>query len=624
MQANYPKRQTALQKNPSKFHYLLPDYSRQLYELPKKFKDRIFNKLNTLYGEEEARNCFTEIERILKVYYAHKSQYMIYWEKNFDPSERFTEKDAILITYGDLVCRDSEPPLETLAELCTRYLKGVFNTLHILPFFPSSSDRGFAIMDFEEVDPHLGTWDDIANLKDNFRLMFDGVFNHVSSKSRWFQEFLNGNPHFQNFFTVFSTTEKISKDHLKIIVRPRTTEILSSFNTLNGKRWVWTTFSPDQIDLNYHNPQVLIKMVEILLTYVRRGADLIRLDAVAYLWEELGTTSVHLNQSHTTIKLFRDVLDAVAPHVALITETNVAHEDNIKYFGNGKDEAQMIYNFALPPLVLHTFQTGNASQLIQWAATLKKISDTATYFNFLDSHDGIGVMAVKNILSSKEIEMMALRVIEHGGFISYKDNGDGTQSPYELNITWYSAINRYDADETTEFQVKRYLASRTIALVFMGVPGIYLHGLLGSKNDADAVLAEKQMRSINRKAISLDELLNVLKNKETSTYKVFYRLAYMIQQRIAEKAFHPNAAQQVLSISDALFTLMRSSRDGKDNILTITNVTDREQYFEICTRDLEVPADLWYDILSGNPFLTKHEKLMIHLKPYEVLWLKAS
>ncbi|MFQ5825579.1 MAG: alpha-amylase family glycosyl hydrolase [bacterium] len=612
------------QLSPSRFHFLEPDYIRPVSEIPSNYKTRIIDKLKILYGEEEAINCFHELERIMKVYYAHKSQEMIDWEKNFKPSERFTETDVILITYGDLIRSPGESPLETLAALCDNYLKGVFNTLHILPFFPYSSDRGFAVTEFEEVDPNLGTWEDIANLKDNFCLMFDGVFNHVSSKSRWFQEFLNQNPDYLDFFTVFSTTEQISQDHLRLIIRPRTTDILTPFSTLNGKRWVWTTFSPDQIDLNYHNPKVLLKMVEILLTYIRRGADLIRLDAVTYLWEELGTSCVHLNQSHTTIRLFRDILDAVAPHVALITETNAPHEDNIRYFGNGCDEAQMVYNFALPPLVLLAFQTQNAAKLTQWATSLKKISETATYFNFLDCHDGIGVMAVKNILSKEEIEMMALRVLEHGGFISYRDNGDGTVSPYELNITWYSAINREDANESTDFQVKRYLASRAIGLVFMGVPGVYLHGLLGSKNDAEAVLKERETRSINRTTINKEDLLRVLDNKDTAIYKIFYQLVYMIQKRISEKAFHPNAPQRILNASDSLFTLMRSSIDGNHNILTITNVTDQQQYFEISNKELGVQTDLWYEILTGRPFPPEHDMLILNLEPYEVLWLKAN
>jgi sucrose phosphorylase len=606
------------------FHNLEPNYSRPNFKLNKKFEERIHNKLNFLYSKDTSIKIFDELYRIMKVYYAHKTDLMHEWDKSFDPKSRLSEKDVILITYGDLVLGKGERPLETLAELSNIYLKGVFNTLHLLPFFPYSSDRGFAVLDFEEVDPHLGTWDDILHLKSDFYLMFDGVFNHVSSKSRWFQEYLNHKPYYRDFFTEFSTKQQISSDHLKLIVRPRTSDVLTEFKTLEGSRLVWTTFSHDQIDLNYKNPDVLLKMVEILLTYVRRGADIIRLDAVTYLWEELGTTCVHLDQSHVSIKLFRDVLDAVAPHVALITETNVAHVDNIRYFGNGHDEAQMVYNFALPPLVLHAFQNENATKLTKWAATLEKVSDTATYFNFLDSHDGIGVMAVKEILSPEEIEMMALRIVENGGFISYKAEGDGREIPYELNITWYSALNRDDSGESRKVQIKRYLASRAIALVIMGVPGIYLHGLLGSKNDADAVLEEGHTRSINRKTISKKELIAALDDKSSNIYIVASGLTRLIQYRIKEKAFNPNADQEILKLSDYAFAVLRTSLDRKERILALINVINNPVSLDLSGVNLNGSSEIWTDILSDNIFTLGRIDSLISMNAYDILWLKQG
>ncbi|NOX89804.1 MAG: sugar phosphorylase [Calditrichaeota bacterium] len=607
-----------------RFHLSEPDYSRPVYQIPEYFQQRLMQKLTFLYGKARLDHIYPELERIMKVYYAHKAPLMLEWEKYFRPEDRFTEKDIILITYGDLIKTPNQKPLRTLSELTETYLRGVINLLHILPFFPSSSDRGFAVMDFEEVDPNLGTWDDILELKKDFKLMFDGVFNHVSSKSRWFQEFLNQNPEFLNFFVVFSTKQELSPDHLRLIVRPRTSPVLTEFNTLNGKRLVWTTFSQDQIDLNYHNPRVLLKMIDILLTYVRRGADIIRLDAVTYLWEELGTSCVHLEQTHMIIKLFRDILNAVAPHVALITETNVPHKENIRYFGNGRDEAQMVYNFALPPLVLYSFQNGNARKLTEWAATLKKVSDEATFFNFLDSHDGVGLMAVQGILTQEEIEMMALRVIEHGGFISYRANADGSLSPYELNITWFSAINNEDADEPMELQVNRYVASRAVALVLMGVPGIYLHGFIGSKNDADLVLEERQTRSINRKTLKKKELLRALENPETTTYHVTRQLVRLVEIRKRQRAFHPNSPQKILNISDSVFAVMRYTKDHSEIILTFTNVTSRSVAINTDLREWGIPGNHhWRDLISKRTFDTHDHFLSFRLKPYEVLWLKA-
>ncbi len=359
------------------FHYLKPDYRNRIYVPTAETTEKIKNHLRLLYKNQYNPISLTEILRLMQVYYAHKPPPMKRFEKKFKPDERFTQEDVVLITYGDLVEDGQTRPLKILTDLAEKYLENVFSTIHILPFFPYSSDRGFAVMDFEEVDGRLGTWDDISALRRKFKLMFDGVFNHVSSQSTWFQEFLNQKPYFRDFFTVFSTRQKISEDHLHLIVRPRTSDILTEFRTLYGSRLVWTTFSPDQIDLNFKNPRVLQKVIEILLTYVKRGADIIRLDAVTYLWEELGTSCVHLEQSHEIIRLFRTILNAVAPHVALITETNVPHSDNIRYFGDGQNEAQLVYNFALPPLVLHTFYTGNSDRLAEWAAELSHPSDQA-------------------------------------------------------------------------------------------------------------------------------------------------------------------------------------------------------------------------------------------------------
>lgn len=610
--------------NTRSVHNKEPDYDRPFLKISKESREQIFDRMKFIYGEAVAKANMPELERILEVYYAHKKIEAIEKEKEFDPRERFTEKDMVLITYGDLLKGDEASPLATLAKFCDTYLEGTINTLHILPFFPYSSDRGFSIIDFESVDPNLGTWDDIEDIEDRYQLMFDGVINHVSSKSRWFQEFLNQNPDYADFFTVFSTKEIISEDHLRLLVRPRTSEVLTPFETLNGRQLVWTTFSPDQVDLNFKNPKVLVKMVEILLTYVRRGADIIRLDAVTYLWDELGTTGVHLKQSHTIIKLFREVLDAVAPHVALLTETNVPHRDNIEYFGNGNDEAQMVYNFALPPLVLFTFYTGNAAKLTKWAQSLENISDTTTYFNFLDSHDGIGVMAVKDILTANEIEQMSYQVLEHGGFISYKKNSDGSESPYELNITWYSAINREDKNEPVNLQVKRYLASRAIALIMMGVPGVYLHGLLGSKNDAEAVIAEKETRSINRKVVDKKELIKALENPDTTTFKVSTQFVKMILVRNREKAFHPNATQQVLSISEKLFSVVRISLDKQEYILTIINVTNQEQNFSFDLKEINFQNDSWFELLTKKKKTLKKGKLLLTIEPYGIYWLKAT
>jgi glucosylglycerate phosphorylase len=477
-------------------------------------------------------------------------------------------------------------------------------------------------VDYEEVDARLGSWDDIAGLAAEFRLMFDGVFNHASSRSRWFQRFLNGRPGYEDFFVAFTTRDAIDPDYLRLILRPRTSDLLTPFRTINGMRYVWTTFSPDQVDLNFRNPRVLLRVIEILLTYVRRGADLIRLDAVTYIWRELGTSCAHLRETHALVQLFRAILDAAAPRVALITETNVPHADNISYFGNGVDEAQLVYNFALPPLVLHTFHTGSCDALVRWASTLTAVSDSAHFFNFLSSHDGVGLLGARGILTEDEVAALVDRTVAHGGFVSYRSNGDGTQSPYELNITWYSALNREGNGEPQALQVARFLAARAIALALQGVPGIYLPTLFGARNDTDAVLAGAEKRSINRRTYDEAALMRLLDDPECWVSHVARGMRRLVRRRIGQPAFHPNASQQVLDADPAVFALRRE-RTGVQVVIALTNVTDQPVRVRLpCTAG--EAHTVWRDVLSRARYQAQDGVLSLALPPYGVVWLSST
>ena len=604
-------------------HLTEPDYTRPLLELSPKQRQDIMRKLVFLYGKERAEACFEELERIMRVYYAHKTPEMLETERAFDPAERFTEKDVILITYGDLITSPQKKPLRALSDFLTLFMGSVINTVHILPFFPSSSDRGFSIIAYEEVDPRLGSWDDIEELSLRLRLMFDGVFNHVSASSRSFQEFLNGNPNFQDFFIRFSTREEISEDHLRLILRPRVTDLLTGFDTIAGRQYVWTTFGPDQIDLNFKNEKVLARIVEILLYYVRRGADLVRLDAITYLWSELGTSCAHLHQTHAVVQLFRCILDVVAPHVGLVTETNVPHEELITYFGKGTDEAQMVYNFALPPLVLLSFQEANCELLSQWAENLENPSDTATYFNFLDSHDGIGLLPIRNIVSPERVENLVRKALSHGGIISYREDADGKMSPYEINTTWYSALNG-TGEEDVDLQVDRFLASRAIALVLRGVPGTYLPSLLGAQNDLTSVLESGEPRSINRKSIEEEALNEKLADRTSSTYKVASRFRELIEKRTETPAFHPNGAQRILRRNPSVFSIVRVSTDGKQRVLALTNVSADPQEVSFSETEIGVHAEAWRDILTGRTLNSSSGGVQATLEPYQNLWLAPA
>jgi len=599
-----------------------PDYTRPPFEIPPDVSEDLFIRLRFLYGEAEAKQWMPELERILKVHDAHKPQEMIEAEKIFDPQKRFTEKDMILITYGDLVHGEEHSPLATLYKFVDTHNLGAINTLHILPFFPYSSDRGFAVVDFQRVDPKLGTWEDIRSMGWRYDLMFDGVLNHCSSRSRMFREFCNGNPYYKKFFICYESPDDLTPDQRSKIFRPRTSDILTRFDTIEGPKWVWTTFSEDQIDLNFRNPAVLMRIIEGLLFYVRQGADILRLDAVTYIWAEPGTECVHLPETHEIVKILRDVMDVVAPGVALITETNVPHEDNISYFGNGYDEAHMVYNFALPPLVLYTFYAEDATALSQWARGMRNPSDFATFFNILDTHDGVGLMGVKGILSKEDIDVIVSRAREHGAYISYKMTEDRTEEPYEVNITWWSAINRDDSGEDVVLQARRYIASRSISLVLQGVPSIYAHGAIGSSSDHELLKRTNYKRDVNRGVIDSKTVAEDLKDPNSKASHLRRRGSILNLTRTRQRAFHPHGEQKVLVVSPAVFTVLRISPEGDQHILTMTNVTKGTARIEIPLSDLHVQETRWCDLLTEQDWIAEKNKIDVTLEPYDVIWLK--
>lgn len=600
-----------------------PDYTKELRRIPDEVRERLLGTLAILYGEEKAGHCYPEVERILQVHAAHKPEELRERDRDFHGIDRFTERDVVAITYGDLIHSPNTPPLAMLRQIFDEVFAGTFNVVHLLPFFPYSSDRGFSVIDYTEVDPHLGTWADIHLMGETRRLMFDGVVNHVSAQSRWFREFLNGNPEYEDFFISFSTKEAISPDHLRLILRPRTSSLLTAFPTLRGVKHVWTTFSPDQIDLNYRNEKVLFSVLEVLLYYVRQGADILRLDAATYLWRELGTSCAHLMQTHALIQFFRAVMDAVAPTVGLITETNVPHEDNISYFGDGHNEAHMVYNFALPPLVLWTLHSGDCTYLARWAASLRTPSLTTTFFNFLDSHDGIGLLPVRNILAPNEVKQLVDRTYANGGLVSMRTNSDGTTTPYELNIPWYNAINPDNDGEDPDTKINRFLASRAIALAMKGVAAVYLPSIIGAHVTANTPIDSKDPRSINRNTINAPALFEQLQDSSSAAARIAQRFSGMISVRVGSPAFHPAAAQRVLFVTPAIFSFYRESLDGRHAVLCLTNITNAVQEFDATAEQLYHNVEVWVGLLNGDRIPGSDGGLRFKLKPYEVRWLKA-
>lgn len=516
-----------------------------------------------------------------------------------------SQKDCMVITYGDQVRQPGVPPLRTLGKFFEGRLHGLVSSVHLLPFYPSSSDDGFSVMDYLEVDPALGTWDDIQALAGPFDLMFDAVFNHASVQGAWFQKFLRQEPGWESAFVTVEGTPDLSA-----VVRPRALPLLTRFQTAAGVRNVWTTFSADQADINFADPRMFIRILEVLLNYVTRGARFIRLDAIAFLWKTVGTPCIHLDQTHAVIQAWRALLDEVAPGARLITETNVAHSDNISYFGNGHDEAHLVYNFALPPLVLHAFLTGSSRKLAAWAQSLELPSEDTSFFNFLASHDGIGLNPARGILTSEEIEALVRAAIRHGGYVSYKNNPDGSRSPYELNINFFDALSDPAGGEPGDLQVARFLSAQAILLAMRGVPGIYFHSLFGSRGDRAGAEASGIPRRINREKSDLATIERELATKGTLREKVFSGMKILLQARASHPAFSPATPQVVLPSPEGLFALARGG------VLCLSNLTPVEiEYLP--------PPGRWCP-LAHLPAIKLSQDQIIHLPAYGVAWLAGE
>lgn len=553
----------------------------------------LLDHLTFLYGAEMAAHILPRLTERIEYFEARFSN-------KAAPKTYFDEKDAILITYGDMVQAEEERPLATLASFLYQQLRGIVNTVHLLPFYPYSSDDGFSVIDYWAVDDALGSWDDVAEISRDFQLMFDAVVNHISAQSDWFQGFLRGESPFTDYFITVDPSEDLTD-----VFRPRALPLLTEQQTSNGARYVWTTFSPDQIDLNFSNPDLLLKITELLLFYVSKGARFIRLDAIGFMWKEIGTNCLHLPQTHRIIQLWRTILDRVAPHVVLITETNVPHQENISYFGNGRNEAQMVYNFSLPPLLLHTFHCGNARQLSEWATTLELPSDRVTFFNFCASHDGIGLTPARGILSTAEIEAIATRVQALGGFVSYKANGDGSQSAYELNISYLNALGVPHVAESRSWIARRFLASQAIMLALRGVPGIYFHSLFGSQNWLEGMRQTGRNRTINRQKLQYKQLEAELSQGLRQMILTGY--TNLLRHRTAEKAFHPTGQQEILNLHPAVFAISRTH--AQESILCLHNVSSESVAVTL--------PDAGTDLLTETA--VSHQ---LTLAPYQVAWIK--
>ena len=567
------------------------------------FQKRLLLNIEMVYGEQLSSKIVDEILTVFKDLQPA--------EVIEDQIEDWSQHDVYLITYGNSILSGTSKPLQILNRFLTKYLKGVVSAVHILPFFPYSSDDGFAVVDYMRVNPDLGDWQDIKNIAQIFDLMADLVINHISSKSEWFQQFIQNKKPGCNYFIEFNKDEDISK-----VVRPRSSNLLQEVQTSKGRRYVWCTFSADQVDVNFSNPDVLIEFIKILKFYLQQDIRIIRLDAIAFLWKKLGTNCINLPETHEIVKLFRLIIERYFPRVLFITETNIPNIENLKYFGNS-NEAHIIYNFSLPPLLLHALWSGCSDYLVKWSMSLPPAPCNCTYLNFTASHDGIGLRPLEGILSDDMSDALIEGMRTFGGEITTRTISDEGERPYEINITWMDSMKGTYAGEDAH-QIARFLCSQTIMLGLEGIPAFYIQSLLAGENDYQKLAETKQKRAINRGQWELEEIDQMLSDYTSNNCKVFHYLKRLIAIRSKQQAFHPNATQFTLHLGSNLFGFWRQSINREQSIFAIHNVTDVEQELSLANINL-ICTDTWVDLIAWDALDLKKDTYT--LKPYQCLWI---
>ncbi|WP_066015039.1 sugar phosphorylase [Endozoicomonas atrinae] len=559
------------------------------------FHQSLSTLLETPYGDKSDDLASIIVRRVEHFLHNHEQQ-------DFDA---WSEQDIFLITYGDSLNDGEKKPLNVLNKFIKSQLGQLISTVHILPYFPFSSDDGFSVIDYLQVNPALGSWEDIRAISEDYRVMTDLVINHVSRESLWFADFVSGTQPGRDYFI-----EEEPATDLSMVTRPRNSPLLVPTQTRRGTRHVWATFSEDQIDLNFKNPDVLIKMVDIVLFYLAQGTSVVRLDAIAFLWKRLNTSCVHLPETHTIVKLMRLIVEKARPGALLITETNVPDPENFSYFSQG-NEAHMVYQFALPPLILHALNRGTEKYLAHWARALPEYPQGCTTLNFTASHDGIGLRPLEGLVPNSEVSELVDSMHRFGGFVSMRTLQDQSEKPYEINISLFDAMKGTRRGED-HWQAQRFLCSQIIMLGMKGIPAIYIHSLLATPNDLAGVERSGRTRSINRRKWDIGDLFTELDNPVSMQSMIFKTLKTIIGIRQKESCFHPDTPQQIINFAPGIFAFPRIEPKADKSLTAIHNLT---------ATHMDINAGKYqgcFDLLSGNTFTSEH------LKPYQSLWLVSG
>ena len=561
------------------------------------------------HSEQEINSVWSQLLQILDPFRVNKNNKELEIESIWDSSS------VVLITYPDSIYRKDESTLKTLTEFVKNRLSGLSSVIHVLPFLPSTSDGGFAVSNHEKIDDAFGNWNDLKELSSKHKIMADLVLNHVSSSHPWVHQFIKSEDPGNSYIVAPSDTDIWEK-----VIRPRNSSLFTDVNTNQGFRNVWTTFGPDQIDVDWRNPHIFLEFLKLLVRYISNGAEWIRLDAIAFVWKEPYTTCLHLDPVHSIVKLLNKCLKIIKPSAVLITETNVPEKENLSYLIDG-NEANLAYNFTLPPLLLEAIYTGKTDLLNNWLSNWNELPRDTSLLNFTSSHDGIGLRALEGIMDDNRVHNLLVESEKRGGLVSHRRLSNGEDQPYELNISWWSAMSN-EAPDNTLFQFERFLLSQLFTLSLKGVPAFYLPAVLASPNDLDSFRKTGQRRDLNREKFEANKLLEALKNFDSPASKNISYLTHIVKVRSRLKAFHPEASMKCISTNIANCVILQRGL-AEESVYVICNMSHKflsiSPLNELNSLDLSSDKRL-LDNITGSYLNTDTFKL----NPYQVVWITLA
>lgn len=426
------------------------------------------------------------------------------------------KNEIVLITYADSIGEN----LKELVNVLKEHFKGVVGGVHILPFFPSSADRGFAPITYEEVDSNFGNWNQINSLGEDFYLMFDFMVNHISRQSKYFADFAKNKDKskYADFFIRYKDfwpNGVPTKDDMNLVYKRKDRDPSVEINFADGtKEDLWCTFDSEQVDINLSSKVANEFIKDSLVGMVKNGAKIIRLDAFAYTTKKVGTNCFFVEPD--IWEILDNIKKLLEPYsVEVLPEIHEHYTIQLEIAKRG----YWVYDFALPMIMLYTIYSCSKTRLVEW---LKKCPEKQ--FTTLDTHDGIGVVDVVDLLTDEEIEKTKEYLFSKGANVkkAYNSSAYNNLDCYQINCTYYSALGNND---------DAYILSRAIQFFAPGIPQVYYVGALAGENDIELVEKTKQGRDINRHNYSVQEI------QENIERPVVKRLMNLMKFRNSYSAF---------------------------------------------------------------------------------------